>query len=154
MKPAPLILADSWTYKVTVLSDMVARRVARIVSEISGLNLSQWRVMIAVADQAGRTVSDVVTVTPMDKTIVSRSAQHLVKIGLLTRTASALDGRVSHLNLTETGQNLYNEIMQKLDFHDANGKDLMGSNEETELLNLLDQTIDLYRSKSHKLSQG
>ena len=154
MKPTPLILADSWTYKVTVLSDMVARRVARIVSEFSGLNLSQWRVMIAVADEAGRTVSDVVAITPMDKTIVSRSAQHLVKIGLLTRTASDLDGRVSHLYLTETGQNLYNEIMQKLDIHNANGRELMEHQEEADLLNLLNHTIDLYRSKSQQESQG
>jgi len=153
MKPTPLILADSWTYKVTVLSDMIARRVGRIVNDVSGLNLSQWRVMVAVADQANRTVSDVVTVTPMDKTIVSRSAQHLVKIGLLTRTASDLDGRVSHLNLTKTGQNLYNEIMEKLDIHDANGRELMDGKDEAKLLKRLDQTIDLYRSKSQQLGQ-
>ncbi len=153
MKPTPLILADSWTYKVTVLSDMIARRVGRIVNDVSGLNLSQWRVMVAVADQANRTVSDVVTVTPMDKTIVSRSAQHLVKIGLLTRTASDLDGRVSHLNLTKTGQNLYNEIMEKLDIHDANGRELMDGKDEAKLLKRLDQTIDLYRSTSQQLGQ-
>jgi len=153
MKPTPLILADSWTYKVTVLSDMIARRVGRIVNDVSGLNLSQWRVMVAVADQANRTVSDVVTVTPMDKTIVSRSAQHLVKIGLLTRTASDLDGRVSHLNLTKTGQKLYNEIMEKLDIHDANGRELMDGKDEAKLLKRLDQTIDLYRSTSQQLGQ-
>ncbi len=97
-------------YQITVLADLIARRTAEIADRNGGLNLSQWRVMAAIAESPGRTAQDVVSVTPMDKAIVSRAVAALLDTGLLTRRASRTDGRLGHLFLTEDGQSRYSAI--------------------------------------------
>ncbi len=111
---AVLRLDTYWPYLVTVLADRIARRTTRIVKE-HALNLSQWRVMAALADVPGRSSKEVVALTPMDKGIVSRATKALLQMGLVRREASQLDGRRSHLFLTESGQALYATIVPKVD---------------------------------------
>ena len=108
-----LRLDHFWPYHVTVLADRIARRTTRIVKE-RGLNLSQWRVLAAIAERPGRTAVEVVTVTPMDKGIVSRATKALLTMGLVLRRASQSDGRVSHLHLTEAGDSLYRELIPQV----------------------------------------
>ena len=98
-----LELTEYWPYQITVLADRIARRTSRVVKE-HGLNLSQWRVMAAVAEVPGRTSVEVVTVTPMDKGIVSRATKALLNMGLLRREASQLDGRITDFLLDQTVQ--------------------------------------------------
>ena len=101
--PHVLRLDHYWPYQITVLADRIGRRTTRIVKE-RGLNLSQWRVLAAVAEMPGRTAVQVVRVTPMDKGIVSRATRGLLDQGLLRREASQTDGRLGHLFLTDEGQ--------------------------------------------------
>jgi DNA-binding MarR family transcriptional regulator len=104
-------LANYWPYQLIVLADRVSRRTARVVKDKSDLNLSQWRVLAAIAEVPGRTSAEVVTVTPMDKGIVSRATKTLLELGLVVREASQDDGRISHLHLTTKGEALYAALM-------------------------------------------
>lgn len=99
-----------WPYQVTVLADLISRRTAMVVKREAGLNLSQWRVLAAIAERPGRTAAEVVGMTPMDKGIVSRATKALLAEGLIYREASQADGRVSHLFLTEKGCALYGAL--------------------------------------------
>ena len=110
MSHAVIRLEDYWPYQVTVLADIISRRTAAVVREHGDLNLSQWRVLAAIAERPGRTAVDVVAMTPMDKGIVSRATKVLLETGLLVRRASQSDGRVSHLFLTEKGATLYQTL--------------------------------------------
>ena len=110
---AVLDLERYWPYHVTVLADRIARRTSNIVKQHK-LNLSQWRVLAAVAESPGRTSKEVVRITPMDKGIVSRATKALLKLGLIRREASQHDGRISHLHMTPLGDKLYAEIMPKV----------------------------------------
>ena len=87
---------------------------SRTVKE-HGLNLSQWRVLAAVAEQPGRTAVEVVRITPMDKGIVSRATRGLLDLGLIRREASQLDGRLSHLFLTDAGADLYETLTPQVE---------------------------------------
>jgi len=110
-QPERILELDTyWPYQITVLADRIARRTSRIV-KAHGLNLSQWRVLAAVAEQPGRTSVDVVTITPMDKGIVSRATKALLTMDLVRREASQLDGRISHLFLTASGTELYRQLI-------------------------------------------
>ena len=109
-----LQLDTYWPYLVTVLSDRIARRTSRIVKD-KGLNLSQWRVMAAIADAPGRTSVEVTAITPMDKGIVSRATKALLSLGYVRRQASDSDGRISHLYLTDTGHALYQSLIGEID---------------------------------------
>ena len=109
-----LRLDHYWPYQITVLADRIARRTARIVKG-HGLNLSQWRVLAAVAEVPGRTSVAVVRVTPMDKGLVSRATRALLDQGLVRREASQTDGRLSHLFLTPAGEALYADLAPQVE---------------------------------------
>lgn len=94
-------------YQITVLADAIARRTATIAETRAGLNLSQWRVIAAIAERPGRTANEVAAVTPMDKGVVSRAVKALLATGLVVRKASQADGRLGHLHLTAKGQDIY-----------------------------------------------
>ena len=141
---APVLRLDTyWPYLVTVLADRIARRTTRIVKE-HDLNLSQWRVMAAIADVPGRTSTEVAVLTPMDKGIVSRATKALLQMGLVRREASQLDGRSSHLFLTESGQALYATLVPKVDaiVHDLdNGLDASSQEQLTRMLDALIERV-------------
>lgn len=131
--PAPegaIRLDEYWPYQVTVLADLIARRTAMIVKREAGLNLSQWRVLAAIAERPGRTAAEVVAMTPMDKGIVSRATKALLAAGLLIRQASQDDGRVSHLFLTEKGEALYQTLRPHVEAVARSANALMGPGEQ------------------------
>lgn len=141
---APLILDEAWIYKVTVLADRVARRIAETVQGVSALNLSQWRVLAAVADTPGRTASQLVAVTPMDKGIVSRAVAALVADGLLARQASTSDARSAHLHLTPAGAAVYDAIIAALRARGATGDGALSAADERAFLALINKAIERY----------
>ena len=108
-------LEGYWPYLVTVISERIARRTSKIVKEEAGLNLSQWRVMAAIGEVPGRTSVEVVTITPMDKGIVSRATKALLEQGLVRRKASQTDGRISYLFLTKKGQRVYEALVPSVE---------------------------------------
>ncbi len=105
--PNIIRLDEFWPYRVVVLADQIAKRTVRILRHHGDLNLSQWRVLAAVAQDEGCSSADVVAVTPMDKGIVSRAVKTLIDDKLISKRASERDGRVSHLFLTEEGRAQY-----------------------------------------------
>lgn len=139
-----LALDESWIYKVSVLADRVARRVGAVVQQASGLNLSQWRVLAAVADKPGRTSAEVVRITPMDKAIVSRAVRVLIDEGLLRREASQNDGRRSYLRLTDNGWTVYERIVLALTASGVAGSSRMSDNKRVDFNAELDRLISAF----------
>lgn len=103
-------LNDFWPYQVVVLADQISRYTLNIVKAKAGLNLSQWRVLAAVAEKPGRTAGDVTSVTPMDKTIVSRAVASLIQTGLIEKTHESQDRRRRSLTMTPRGLEIYENI--------------------------------------------
>ena len=87
-------LDNFWAYQVVVLADQVSRYTLDIVRTEADLNQSQWRVLAAIADKPGRSSAEVTSVTPMDKTIVSRAVASLIRNGLIN---APLAKRISEL---------------------------------------------------------
>jgi|GEM_PF-922889 len=135
--PDVIRLNEYWPYQVTVLADRVARLTSAIVKREAGLNLSQWRVLAAIAEAPGRTAVEVVTVTPMDKGIVSRATKALLEAGLVVRRASQADGRVSHLYLTGKGKGVYARLRQSVEAVPLSGNRMMDSGEQAAFCSLV-----------------
>ena len=110
----PIKLENFWAYQVVVLADQVSRYNLEVVRTEADLNQSQWRVLAAIADQPGRSSAEVTSVTPMDKTIVSRAVASLIKDGLIKRTPSQEDKRIGALHMTKLGAQRYDIISAKL----------------------------------------
>lgn len=133
-------LDDYWPYQITVLADRIARRTTRTV-KAHNLNLSQWRVLAAVAEVPGRTSVEVVEITPMDKGIVSRATKALLDRGLVHRQASQADGRISHLHLTPRGEDLYQEIKPQVQSVVTGAQAFLDDKEQHRLSALLTELI-------------
>lgn len=147
-KFVPLRLEESWIYKVAVLADVVARTIAPIVYRVSGLNLSQWRVIAAVADRPGCTATEVVTITPMDKALVSRAVRTLVDREIIAKQSSERDGRSVYLRLTTEGEKIYREIVNALDNEHASGRNTLPDQNQVQFVSQLNQILENYVNKN------
>ena len=107
-------LAQFWPYKAVFLADQISKFTLNVARETANLNLSQWRVLAAIAETPDRTAAYVTRVTPMDKTIVSRAVQSLITLGLIKKTPDAHDKRRMTLTATKTGMAVYTEIASPL----------------------------------------
>jgi len=142
--PRALRLDTYWPYQIVVLADIISRRTAAIVKELAELNLSQWRVLAAIAEKPGRTAVEVVQMTPMDKGIVSRATKALLEAGFVRREASQADGRVSHLHLTTSGQELYSRVLPAVEEISAEARKLLGSETEIAFAGTLQELKDRF----------
>lgn len=131
-------LDDFWPYQAVVLADQISRYTLSVVRAEANLNLSQWRVLAAVAEKPGRTAAEVTAITPMDKTIVSRAVSSLIAAKLITKTSDAADKRRSSLSATPSGQRIYAKIAAKLN---ASMISSFGSDKQTDLLNEMLKTF-------------
>ena len=115
MSDKPIIeLEDYWPYQVIVLADLVSRHTHSILKDHGSMNISQWRVLAAIGEKAGRSAAEVVAVTPMDKGIVSRATASLVEDGLVSKKGDPDDRRRSELFLTAKGKRQYQAIATAL----------------------------------------
>lgn len=146
-KFVPLRLEDSWIYKVAVIADVVARKIAPIVYRVSGLNLSQWRVIAAVADRPGCTATEVVAITPMDKGLVSRAVSTLVDRNIIDKKSSEKDGRSVYLRLTKDGEKIYREIVLELDRENASGRNTLTYEDKANFVSQLNWVLKLYEEQ-------
>ncbi|MEP3891644.1 MAG: MarR family winged helix-turn-helix transcriptional regulator [Hellea sp.] len=113
-KPPHITLDNFWPYQAVVLADQISRYTLSVVRAEADLNLSQWRVLAAIAEKPGRTAANVTAITPMDKTIVSRAVSSLIEAGLVIKAVDSGDKRRSSLSATASGQSIYANIAAKL----------------------------------------
>ena len=109
-----ITLDNFWAYHAVVLADQISRYTYNVVKSEAGLNISQWRVLAAVADKPGRTAADVAAITPMDKTIVSRAVSSLIEAGLIKKKPTKTDKRRLSLQTTKDGLEIYKKIASQL----------------------------------------
>lgn len=97
-------------FQLLVLANLTARPFHERFGRRLRMSLSEWRVLLVVADRPGITAQDLADYIGLDKMSVSRAARGLVARGRLARQASARDRRRLHLSLTEAGWRVYDEI--------------------------------------------
>lgn len=103
-------LADFMPYRLAVTSNEVSGHIAGAYRKRFGLKIPEWRVMNVLGDAGAVTQRDLVQLTVMDKVAVNRACKVLEERGLITRTPNASDGRSHHLDLTDAGRAMFNEI--------------------------------------------
>ncbi len=93
-----------YTHRLGVLNEGYLR---------SPFSLSEVRVLFELAHRSDLTARTLREVLGLDAGYLSRLLGTLEKRGLVQRTASATDGRVSHLNLTERGRDVFATLDQR-----------------------------------------
>lgn len=104
-------LLDFLPYLMAVTSNAVSHRIASQYEAASGLRIPEWRVMAVLGDGGSMTQRDLVGETLMDKVAVNRACKALEERDLIRRSPNALDGRSHHLELTDSGREMYDRVM-------------------------------------------
>lgn len=92
------------TFRVSLLSQRLARAVESAVSVELGLSSRQWRVLVSLNRLGAVTASEVVQFSNLDKSQVSRVVQELAPRALIHQEGDAQDRRRIVLSLTDAGR--------------------------------------------------
>jgi DNA-binding MarR family transcriptional regulator len=104
-------LSEFLPYQLSITSNAVSGRIALEYRQRFGLSVPEWRVMAVLGDAGPLTQRDLTRLTLMDKVAVNRACKVLEERGLAYRRPNELDGRSHHLDLTEEGVRMRDEIM-------------------------------------------
>ena len=91
------------TFRVSVLSQLLARVVESSVGQELGLSSRQWRVLVMLNRLGPATSGQVAVATRLDHSQVSRASYELVAKGLIAMDNDQADRRRQRLSVTETG---------------------------------------------------
>ncbi len=91
------------TFRVSVLSQLLARLVDTSVGQNLGLSSRQWRVLVVLNRLGPSTSGAVARMASLDHSQVSRASFELVEKGLVVQEGDAADRRRQVLSLTPAG---------------------------------------------------
>lgn len=104
-------LSEFVPYQLSITSNAVSGRIALEYRQRFGLSVPEWRVMAVLGDSGPLTQRELTGLTLMDKVAVNRACRVLEERGLAYRRPNEQDGRSHHLELTESGTLMRDEIM-------------------------------------------
>ncbi len=106
-----LYLGDFLPYRLSVLSNRISRAIADRYEERFQLSLPEWRVMAVLGEEDDISAGQVADRTAMDKVAVSRAVNKLIDTNRIVRHFSPEDKRRSVLALSESGKEIYKQVV-------------------------------------------
>lgn len=122
--PKPFDLQDSVTAKIYKLSQRHASQAARVLRELSGPPLSEWRILMVLATYGPSTAAEISRYLQLDDSLVSRTIKVMLRKGFLQSAPDPKDRRASNLSLSKEGSTLYERMRpgmhrRRVAVHDA-----------------------------------
>ncbi len=139
MTQTKLTLSEFLPYQLSITSNAVSDLIARAYRGRFALKIPEWRLMAVLGEVASATQRQLVAATAMDKVTVNRASKALEDRGLIGRAPNAADGRSHHLALTDTGRELYEQIVPLALSVEAELEKILGSGEAKALEAMLAQ---------------
>ncbi len=139
MTQSKLTLSEFLPYQLSITSNAVSDLIARAYRGRFALKIPEWRLMAVLGEVASATQRQLVAATAMDKVTVNRASKALEDRGLIGRAPNAADGRSHHLALTDTGRELYEQIVPLALSVEAELEKILGSGEAKALEAMLAQ---------------
>lgn len=109
--PAILQLEHFLPYKLSAVSNNISRIIADTYKNKFALSITEWRIMAVLGELPGSSADEVSLRTQVEKSLISRSLQKLLKRELVARKVDASDRRRQNLTLSDAGKDIYNEIV-------------------------------------------
>ena len=104
-------ISEYLTFKISILYRLMVRRSARFLNSTYDLSVAEWWTIGQLAVSSPSTVSELVDSTQNDKAQISRSAKALIAKGYVQKQDNPLDKRSSLLSLTDSGRELYEQVI-------------------------------------------
>lgn len=102
------------TYRLLRVHSKLNTQATRILGKVSGLSLTQWRVLAMVATHDGATHTDISRLSQIDKGQLSRCIRALIVEGLIVARDDEQDSRQQHLSLSAEGRALYDRTVPRM----------------------------------------
>ena len=99
------------SYLICALGNKIAVIAARNLKKQLGLSLMEWRVLDILAAEPGATPGRVIEFTGVNKSVVSRAVNALMRKGLIARAQAPDHGLRTHLYLTEPGHGVHSRCI-------------------------------------------
>ena len=98
-------------YRLSILSNKVSGIIAAAYKDKFALSVSEWRIMAVLGEYPGASADEVSAKIQIEKSIVSRALQKLLKRHLVVREVDLNDRRRQNLSLSKTGSEIYQQIV-------------------------------------------
>jgi DNA-binding MarR family transcriptional regulator len=105
------ILDEFLLFRLAQASAAVSQMISESLAERFGLTISEWKVIILLAERGASPQCSLVRPVAMDKVQLSRTVQNLVKRRLVRRFPLERDRRSHHLTVSELGFELYRHVL-------------------------------------------
>jgi DNA-binding MarR family transcriptional regulator len=109
----PLGASEYYFYLLTLVT---RRRDSSLADDFAptGLSLERWRALTVIRRAEGCSMKELALYTAVDRTTLTRAVDQLVRQGLVTRWVPDNDRRQVQVALTEDGEAVYKDAVQKL----------------------------------------
>lgn len=133
-------------YILSVLSNEISQNIAIQYEQAFDIDMHQWRIMAILGTYPALSARQVGDKTAMDKVAVSRAVKKLLDKKLLVRAVSDEDKRRSILSLSNTGKDMYGQIVPLAKNYE---RELLKGFEPVELEQLLNLLTKLKEANEH-----
>lgn len=111
-KAEPLLRLDRFLpYRLATLSNRISSIIAEAYKDKFALSIVEWRIMAVLGQYPNASADEVSVKIQVEKSIISRALQKLLQRHLVSRQVDADDRRRQNLTLTETGMDVYSQIV-------------------------------------------
>jgi len=136
----PLLTLERYLpYRLSILSNKVSTLVAQAYKDKFALSITEWRIMAVLGEYSGISADEISLKTQIEKSLISRAINKLVSRKLIERTISKEDKRRSQIALSETGYEVYAEIVPLSLDYEATLLGALDKHEQAELSQLIDR---------------
>ncbi|MFY0622422.1 MAG: winged helix-turn-helix transcriptional regulator [Pelagimonas sp.] len=101
-------LERMFTYRLARLHALLNAQAIRILKVRAGVSLAEWRVLAALATRGEVPAAEIIRLTDVDKSQLSRNIKKMVERGLITSHLDASNQRT--LAKTDRGRALFQEL--------------------------------------------
>ena len=106
-----LILERFAPYRLSILSNRISGIIAATYKDRFALSTIEWRIMAVLGEYPGLSGEEVSVKTQIEKSILSRAIQKLLKRHLVERSTDPDDRRRKILTLSVLGLDIYSQIV-------------------------------------------
>ena len=149
MTKLSLKLKNFVPYRLSVLSNKISQGIAKLYESRFQINTQEWRIMAILGERPDISAGEVAKRTAMDKVAVSRGVKKLLASGKLERHFSDDDRRRSVLTLSETGWDIYQQIIPMAKEYEQNLLSSLDNQDQK----LLDQLLKKLENEQSHLQQ-
>jgi len=136
------------------LAEGITSNMSRLYTGDFRLTITEWRILLHLAEHQALTASQIGLATAMEKSKVSRAISTLESRDLVSREMSEDDHRSKHLTLTDRGRKVYQAIVPRVLDWEKELLEPIDIGEYRDLIYLLDKLNTRLRAMNTQQSDG